>query len=119
MREKMREAHTPKPGFFDVKQGVGGIIDVEFIVQYLVLAHAASYPQLTDNIGNIALLRRCAQLGLINSSALAERVATAYREYRTLIHHVKLQGLEAVVPSEQLQVERGAVSQLWQALFAG
>lgn len=119
MREKMREAHKPKPGFFDVKQGVGGIIDVEFIVQYLVLAHAASNPQLTDNIGNIALLRRCAQLGLIDSSEIAERVATAYREYRTLIHHVKLQGLEAVVPSEQLQVERGAVSQLWQALFAG
>jgi [glutamine synthetase] adenylyltransferase / [glutamine synthetase]-adenylyl-L-tyrosine phosphorylase len=118
MREKMREAHKPKAGFFDVKQGVGGIIDVEFIVQYLVLAHAASYPQLTDNIGNIGLLRRCAQLGLIKSHTLAEQVADAYREYRTLIHHVKLQGAEAVVPSEKLQAERQAVSQLWQMLFS-
>ena len=117
MREKMREAHKPKVGVFDVKQGLGGIIDVEFIVQYLVLAHAVRHPQLTDNIGNIGLLRRCVQLGLIESSALAEQVVSAYREYRILIHHVKLQGGEAVVPNEQLKVEREAVSHLWQALF--
>ncbi|MBF4990514.1 bifunctional [glutamate--ammonia ligase]-adenylyl-L-tyrosine phosphorylase/[glutamate--ammonia-ligase] adenylyltransferase [Methylophilus sp. QUAN] len=119
MREKMREAHKPKAGRFDVKQGVGGIIDVEFIVQYLVLAQSAHYPELTDNIGNIALLQRCAQLGLIASSALAESVADAYREYRTLIHHAKLQGQDAVVADDQLQAERAAVVQLWQALFAG
>lgn len=117
MREKMREAHKPKAGRFDVKQGVGGIIDVEFIVQYLVLAQSAHYPELTDNIGNIALLQRCAQLGLIASSALAESVADAYREYRTLIHHAKLQGQDAVVADDQLQAERAAVVQLWQALF--
>lgn len=117
MREKMREAHKSKGGYFDVKQGAGGIIDVEFIVQYLVLAHAASHPQLTDNIGNIGLLRRCAELGLIASPVLAEQVADAYRAYRTLIHHVKLQGAEAIVASEELQAEREAVSQLWQRLF--
>jgi glutamate-ammonia-ligase adenylyltransferase len=117
MREKMREAHKPKAGRFDVKQGVGGIIDVEFIVQYLVLAQAAQYPELTDNIGNIALLQRCATLGLIESAALAEQVADAYREYRTLIHHAKLQGQEAIVADDQLQAERAAVVQLWQTLF--
>jgi len=118
MREKMREAHKPKVDRFDVKQGVGGIIDVEFMVQYLVLAQAAHYPELTDNIGNIALLQRCAKLGLIESSALAEKVADAYREYRTLIHHAKLQGLDALVADDQLQSERAAVVQLWQALLA-
>ncbi|WP_029148587.1 bifunctional [glutamate--ammonia ligase]-adenylyl-L-tyrosine phosphorylase/[glutamate--ammonia-ligase] adenylyltransferase [Methylophilus sp. 5] len=118
MREKMREAHKPKADRFEVKQGVGGIIDVEFMVQYLVLAQAVHYPELTDNIGNIALLQRCANLGLIESAALAERVADAYREYRTLIHHAKLQGQEAVVASDQLQAERAAVVQLWHALFA-
>lgn len=117
MREKMREAHKPKAGRFDVKQGVGGIIDVEFIVQYLVLAQSARHPELTDNIGNIALLQRCAKLGLIASSVLAESVADAYREYRTLIHHAKLQGQDAVVADDQLQAERAAVVQLWQALF--
>jgi len=83
-----------------------------------VLAHAASYPQLTENIGNIGLLGRCAELGLIASATTAEQVAAAYREYRTIIHHVKLQGAEAVVPVEQLQAEREAVIQLWQRLFA-
>lgn len=117
MREKMRDAHKPKAGRFDVKQGVGGIIDVEFIVQYLVLAQSAKHPELTDNIGNIALLQRCAKLGLIASSTLAESVADAYREYRTLIHHAKLQGQDAVVADDQLQAERAAVVQLWQALF--
>jgi len=114
----MREAHKPKADRFDVKQGGGGIIDVEFMVQYLVLAQAAHYPELTDNIGNIALLQRFAKLGLIESSALAEKVADAYREYRTLIHHAKLQGLDALVADDQLQSERAAVVQLWQALFA-
>ena len=117
MREKMREAHKPKAGRFDVKHGVGGIIDVEFIVQYLVLAQSAKHSELTDNIGNIALLQRCAKLGLIASSTLAESVANAYREYRTLIHHAKLQGQDAVVADDQLQAERAAVVQLWQALF--
>lgn len=119
MREKMREAHKPKADRFDVKQGVGGIIDVEFMVQYLVLTQAAQYPELTDNIGNIALLQRCAKLGLIESAALAEQVADAYREYRTLIHHAKLQGQEAIVADDQLQAERAAVVQLWQTLFNG
>lgn len=118
MRDRMREAHKPKAGLFDVKQGQGGIIDVEFIVQYLVLAHADQYPQLTENIGNIGLLRRCAELGLIASETLAEQVATAYREYRTIIHHLKLQGSEAVVPDEQLQPGREAVTQLWHLLFS-
>lgn len=118
MREKMREAHKPKAHQFEVKQGLGGIIDVEFIVQYLVLAHAAQHASLTENVGNIALLQRCAQLGLIASSALATQVADAYRAYRTLIHHAKLQGTEAVVPEDQLQAERQAVTQLWHALFA-
>ena len=117
MREKMREAHKPKADRFDVKQGVGGIIDVEFMVQYLVLTQAAQYPELTDNIGNIALLQRCAKLGLIESAALAEQVADAYREYRTLIHHAKLQGQEAIVADDQLQAERAAVMQLWESLF--
>ena len=117
MREKMREAHKPKAGRFDIKQGVGGIIDVEFMVQYLVLSQAAHFPSLTENIGNIALLQRCASLGLIASAALADQVAAAYREYRTRIHHTKLQGQEAIVAEDELQPERQAVLQLWQSLF--
>ena len=117
MREKMREAHKPKAGRFDIKQGPGGIIDVEFMVQYLVLLHGPAYPELADNIGNIGLLERCASLGMIASADLAEQVAAAYREYRTLIHHTKLQGQEAIVDDTELLPQRTAVKSLWQQLL--
>jgi hypothetical protein len=67
------------------------MIDIEFIVQFLVLQHAAAYPELTANFGNIALLRMCGELGLIDAG-LAARVADAYRQYRKLQHQLRLQG---------------------------
>ena len=86
MRQKMLDAHgAATPGQFDIKQDPGGIIDVEFIVQYLILAHAHQYPELTNNLGNIALLGMAAQHGLIPED-LASAVQTAYREYRRLQH---------------------------------
>ena len=86
MRQKMFDAHgSVTPGAFDIKQDPGGIIDVEFIVQFLVLAHAHTYPDLTDNLGNIALLGMAAKHGLIPED-LATAVQTAYREYRRLQH---------------------------------
>jgi glutamate-ammonia-ligase adenylyltransferase len=92
MREKMRAAQTHTAGMFDLKQSVGGIIDVEFLVQYLVLSHAKQYPQLTGNIGNIALLRLLASLNIIDQD-LAEKSVLAYREYRHMQHILKLQGI--------------------------
>lgn len=86
MRQKMFDAHgAAAPGMFDIKQDPGGIIDVEFIVQFLVLAHAHAHPDLTDNLGNIALLGKAAAHGLIPED-LATAVQTAYREYRRLQH---------------------------------
>jgi len=116
MREKMRASHHPKPDQFDVKQDQGGIIDVEFIVQYLLLSHAHQHAQLTENIGNIALLSLLAELGYI-SSKLAADTADAYRKYRKLIHASKLQGQPAVTTQTELQQERQAVIQLWQLVF--
>lgn len=117
MREKMREAQKSKLGRFDLKQGPGGIIDVEFMVQYLVLLHGAKHPGLAENIGNIGLLERCAELGLIDSATMAEAVAAAYREYRRLIHHTKLQGQDAIVEDAELLPQRTVVKALWQKLL--
>lgn len=86
MRQKMFDAHgSVTPGAFDIKQDPGGIIDVEFIVQFLVLAHAHAHPDLTGNLGNIALLGMAAKHGLIPED-LAAAVQAAYREYRRLQH---------------------------------
>lgn len=96
MREKMREAHQSKVGQFDVKHGLGGMIDVEFMVQYFVLAYASKYVQLTENIGNIALLRRFAELDFLTNDA-SSLLIEAYRAFRQSIHRSKLQSVEAVV----------------------
>ena len=85
MRGRMVAEHGGRPGTFDVKQDHGGIIDVEFLVQFVVLAHAASCPELTRNAGNIALLGVAADHGYIPAE-LARRVADSYRELRKLQH---------------------------------
>ena len=76
---------------FDLKHDRGGLIDVEFIVQYLVLGHSHDHQRLTGNLGNIALLGIAAELGLIPGD-LAEQVRDAYREYRRLQHGLRLNG---------------------------
>ncbi|MFA7293616.1 MAG: bifunctional [glutamate--ammonia ligase]-adenylyl-L-tyrosine phosphorylase/[glutamate--ammonia-ligase] adenylyltransferase, partial [Rhodocyclaceae bacterium] len=90
MRQRMLDAHASKSETtFDLKQDPGGIIDVEFIVQYLILGHAHAHRELTKNLGNIALLGLAADLGLI-AHELADPVRNAYREYRRMQHAARL-----------------------------
>jgi len=117
MREKMRAAQRFEKDWFDVKHSAGGIIDVEFLVQYLVLAYARQYPQLTENIGNIGLLKVLGELGVIDKN-LAKEVADAYREYRKLIHATKLQAQAAKVKSVELEKQQATVLALWKAVFS-
>lgn len=117
MRNKMRAGQTIPADMFDLKHSPGGIIDVEFLVQYLVLANAAKYPELTANIGNLALLRLLASLKVIDEE-LAESAASAYREYRHMQHMLKLQGItnnrvEAVAVTQYM----GPVVVLWKQVF--
>jgi glutamate-ammonia-ligase adenylyltransferase len=113
MREKMHAAHPNRSGLFDVKHDRGGMIDIEFAVQYLVLAHSREHPSLTKNLGNIALLGMAAELGLL-PAALAERCREAYREFRRLQHALRLNGARyARVPPEQLAARAAAVGELW------
>jgi glutamate-ammonia-ligase adenylyltransferase len=117
MRKRMRDANVNPGALFDLKQDEGGMIDIEFIVQYLVLRHAASYPQLTANAGNIALLKLSGELGLIDPGLAAE-AASAYRAMRRLQHQVRLQGQEkARVDPHLLGSHPDAVRRLWQACF--
>src|SRR5271155_551366 len=80
-------AHPNRSALFDLKHDPGGMVDVEFSVQYLVLLHSAGYPALTRNCGNIALLALAAEFGLIPVS-LATTVADAYRAYRRAQHQI-------------------------------
>jgi glutamate-ammonia-ligase adenylyltransferase len=118
MRRKMLDAHSShSENEFDLKQDPGGIIDVEFIVQYLVLGFAHQHAELTGNLGNIALLRIAGELGLIQQ-AQAAAVGNAYREYRRLQHAKRLNANpQARNDRESLEKHIVAVNQLWQAIF--
>ena len=118
MRQKMRDGHSKgREGEFRIKQDTGGIIDVEFIVQYLVLGHAHRHPQLTGNLGNIALLRIAGELGLIDpASALA--TANAYRELRKRQHILRLNGsVDGRLAVDDVRELVAPVRALWEAVF--
>ncbi len=118
MRQKMLEAHASRSStHFDLKQDRGGLIDVEFIVQTLVLGYAHQHPQLTGNLGNIALLRMAAELGLIPAGE-AEGARTAYREYRRQQHINRLNDHpDALIERTSMQGHIEAVNRLWQTVF--
>jgi glutamate-ammonia-ligase adenylyltransferase len=119
MRKRMADARPNRSDLFDLKQDAGGMIDIEFIVQYLVLQYASAYPQLTGNVGNIALLKMCGELGLIDAQQGAH-AADAYRAYRKLQHQLRLQGQEnARVDPERVAAHAQHVTALWNALFGG
>ena len=116
MRERLRAAHASSPEWFDVKHGSGGMLDVEFAVQYLVLAHSARHPELQDNKGNIALLARAEDAGLL-PAGVGRGAADAYRTLRLVQHRARLDEQPARVPTGGLGAEREAVGALWVGVF--
>ena len=117
MRQRMIDAHANKSALFDLKHDGGGLIDVEFIVQYLVLGYAHRHPELTANRGNIALLGIAAGLGLI-PVPLADEARDAYREYRRLQHGLRLNNARyARVEPQSVAPQRAAVLALWREVF--
>lgn len=122
MRRRMLEdkrSRISACGFFDVKHGFGGMVDVEFIVQYIVLLYSAEHPELLANLGNIALLGIAADLGIISRES-ADAARLAYRKYRQWQHAVRLNGGEDApvrVKEETAENDFRAVQKLWVELF--
>ncbi|RVU49077.1 bifunctional [glutamate--ammonia ligase]-adenylyl-L-tyrosine phosphorylase/[glutamate--ammonia-ligase] adenylyltransferase [Rubrivivax rivuli] len=117
MREKVRAARPVPAEKFDVKHSPGGMMDVEFAVQYLVLAHSGEHPPLRDNAGNIALLQRAESAGLL-PAGIGSAAADAYRELRRAQHRARLDEKPTQFEPESLAAPREAVLALWQAVFA-
>ena len=117
MRTRMADGHPNRSDLFDLKHDPGGMVDIEFAVQYLVLAHAHAHPALTRNAGNIALLALAADAGLLDAT-VARAAADAYREYRRLQHQVRLTGAAhaRVEPAAQA-ARRASVDALWRSVF--
>jgi len=116
MRDKLRAAHSVKSDLFDVKHSAGGMVDVEFAVQYLVLAHARQHPVLLGNVGNIALLLAAEQAGLL-PAGVGQAAGSAYRELRRIQHQARLDEQPTQVPQKDLDAESNAILALWHAVF--
>jgi glutamate-ammonia-ligase adenylyltransferase len=119
MRRKVRAAH-PVPaaghGRFDVKHGEGGMIDIEFAVQCLVLLHAGAHPALRANAGNIALLVRAEAAGLL-PAGVGRAAADAYRDLRRAQHRARLDEQPTHFEAAPFTPQRAAVQALWGAVF--
>ncbi|WP_417283054.1 bifunctional [glutamate--ammonia ligase]-adenylyl-L-tyrosine phosphorylase/[glutamate--ammonia-ligase] adenylyltransferase [Comamonas sp.] len=117
MRERVRSAHPVRGQLFDVKHSAGGMVDVEFAVQYLVLSQSAAHRELIANVGNIALLQRAEDAGLL-PKGVGYEAAKAYRELRRLQHVARLDEQPGQLEPEQARQPRNAVLALWNAVFA-
>ncbi len=117
MRERMRaNLDNSDTERFDLKQGRGGIADIEFMVQYAVLRWAESYPELADWTDNIRLLETLARFELLPGQCVQDLIA-AYQALRMADHRRALSGQPRLIPETELRAERERVQAIWQALF--
>ncbi len=117
MRTKMREGlDKTRGGRFDLKQGRGGIADIEFIVQYSVLRWAAQHPDLAVWTDNIRLLETLARLSLLPGQAASD-LTDAYKTLRGAYHRSALQEQPKTVADTELVPERERVRALWAELL--
>jgi glutamate-ammonia-ligase adenylyltransferase len=119
MRERVEAGHPNRTALFDLKHDRGGMVDIEFIVQFWVLLHSREHREFVRNAGNISLLRIAAQCGLMSTDE-AETVGAAYRVYRKMQHKLRLDGMEkARVEPELVAGEQAAVISVWDRVFKG
>jgi len=120
MREKLRAAHACPPDEFDLKHSPGGMIDVEFTVQFLVLAHSHRTPALLGNLGHIALLQIAEEAGLL-PAGVGRAAGDAYRTLRRLQHRARLNEaptrLSLTQASDEVHRLRADVLALWRHVF--
>ena len=122
MLQKMRKALDKSDSQqMDLKYALGGIVEIEFLVQYLVLIHAHAYPKLTAWTDNIRLLQTLAEVLTKSSPALSRRLfetlMEAYQAYRACYHRLALQNEKAILPKAVFAQQAQAVHQVWQQLM--
>jgi len=125
LKQQVREMHakmtsklgSKKAGEFDIKHDSGGIVEIEFMVQYAVLQWSEKYPQLLEWTDNVRLLDKLTEVGLLEAQD-GQQLADAYRAYRAEVHKLKLQERPARVSADLFVAERATVQRRWQAWLA-
>ncbi|MGH8397405.1 MAG: bifunctional [glutamate--ammonia ligase]-adenylyl-L-tyrosine phosphorylase/[glutamate--ammonia-ligase] adenylyltransferase, partial [Gammaproteobacteria bacterium] len=112
MRERMLKEHVQAGEGFDLKLDVGGLTDIEFLVQYWVLANAATHPALLDWTDNIRNLEGLVATGVLTNER-GTFLADTYRSFRQIVHRRSLEGRTARIPENEAEPQRSQVRELW------
>lgn len=107
---------TKENNKFDLKQSKGGIADIEFMVQFCILAEAVNHPSLTTYTDNVRLLEGLCEQGLITQET-ANTLKQAYLTYRDRGHKQVLQGDTAVIDEDEVADLRSQVEAIWQVMM--
>ncbi|UCG09253.1 MAG: bifunctional [glutamate--ammonia ligase]-adenylyl-L-tyrosine phosphorylase/[glutamate--ammonia-ligase] adenylyltransferase, partial [Desulfobacterales bacterium] len=117
MREKMRrELLKPQKEIFDLKQDIGAMVDIEFLVQYLVLQHSYQHPELLRWTDNVRLIQTLIETNVIDELT-AHVLKHAYLIYRAAAHQLSLQEKGAMVPKDKFHRLQKRVTEIWKAVF--
>ena len=115
MRERMRRHRlSATPDQFDIKEDAGAMVDIEFLVQYLILRHAANHPDITRWTDNVRLLQALAEADIIDA-VTAYRLRRAYLIFRAVAHRLNLQERSTLVEAKRFRHLKALVQQLWQS----
>jgi glutamate-ammonia-ligase adenylyltransferase len=113
MREKMRREHVkPGAGKFDLKQGPGGMVDIEFIVQYLALLNASEFPEIVKRSDNVRILNALNHTGVVDDQT-AHILRDGYLTYRAMAHRLNLQNKSAKVDNRKFGKLREVIADIW------
>jgi len=102
---------------FEIKQGKGGIVDIEFLVQYLVLVHSHQYPALLTYTDNFRILEAAQECQLLDQSEM-QILINAYLDLRSTSHQIALQQEGRLLSAKNLQSFQSSVSTIWDKLFS-
>jgi len=117
MRERMRkELMKPENGVFDLKQDTGAMVDIEFLVQYLVLLNSHKYAGLLKWTDNVRLIQSLIETGTMDEIT-AHVLKHAYLIYRAGAHQLSLQEKPAKVPRGKFDHLQRRVEEIWQSYF--
>lgn len=117
MRDKMLSAKPERSNeVFDLKKDTGGVIDIEFIVQFLVLSNSDQYPEICEYTDNVRILDACAQVGLLKLES-AEELKEIYLKYRKYLHQLSLKLLPETADANVFAKQRTTVQQYWASLL--
>lgn len=117
MRQKMADnLDRSNAEVFDIKQGPGGLVDIEFLVQYSVLRWAHEYPGLIEWTDNARILERLAEYQLLEGKS-ADLLFGAYRVFRAIAHRRALQEQKSLIPQQKLVEERAMVREIWEQVM--